>query len=106
MTKKPHLNMELDQYEQEIHRAIENGELTSELTDERREELAASARATHIKDQRINMRLTSSDLHDLKAQALREGMPYQTLLSSIVHKYVTGQLVERENNRVGQRGAA
>ena len=50
------------------------------------------ARETMKKDQRINVRLTQNDLVSLKAKALHEGIPYQTLVASIIHKYVTGQL--------------
>ena len=44
------------------------------------------------KDQRINIRLASKDLMDLQTKAMQEGLPYQTLISSVLHKYVTGQL--------------
>ena len=52
------------------------------------------ARATTIKDRRVNIRLSSMDLHDIQARALQEGMPYQTLIASVLHKYVTGRLKE------------
>ena len=44
------------------------------------------------KDARINIRLTKRDFFNLKSKALREGMPYQTLVASVIHKYLTGQL--------------
>jgi len=50
------------------------------------------ARETMKKDQRINVRLTQNDLVSLKAKAAHEGIPYQTLVASIIHKYVSGQL--------------
>ena len=49
------------------------------------------ARATFRKDKRINIRISEKDLLDLQKRALREGIPYQTLISSILHKYVSGQ---------------
>jgi len=56
--------------------------------------LAKTAENTLIKDQRINIRINKSDLEEIKYKASVEGMPYQTLISSIVHKYVTGQLCD------------
>lgn len=53
------------------------------------------AEATFKKDSRINIRLSSKDLRALQARALKEGIPYQTLVASILHKYVDGQLVEK-----------
>ena len=53
------------------------------------------ADATFKKDTRINIRLSSKDLRALKARALKEGIPYQTLVSSVLHKFADGQLVEK-----------
>jgi predicted DNA binding CopG/RHH family protein len=55
---------------------------------------AASAAATLTKDKRINIRLSSRDLEDVQTRAAEEGMPYQTLIASVLHKYVSGRLVE------------
>ncbi|MFV2073987.1 MAG: antitoxin [Thermoanaerobaculales bacterium] len=52
------------------------------------------ARATFKKDRRINVRISSKDLNALQKRALEEGIPYQTLVSSILHKYVSGRLRE------------
>ena len=52
------------------------------------------ARATFRKDKRVNIRISSKNLDALKKKALEEGIPYQTLISSILHKYVNGRLVE------------
>jgi hypothetical protein len=62
----------------------------------------AAARATAIKDRRINIRLSSGDLSDIQAKALEEGIPYQTLIASVLHKYVTGRLAERGVTRAKQ----
>lgn len=51
-----------------------------------------AARETLRKDARINIRLTKRDFFSLKAKALKEGMPYQTLVASVIHKYLTGQM--------------
>ena len=85
----------LDQEEAEILEAFEAGELKrSAEADEllkRHQEYAAAA---FRKDARINVRLTSRDLRRLQKRALEEGMPYQVLASSILHKYVEGSLRE------------
>ena len=57
----------------------------------------AAARATAIKDRRVNIRLSSGDLQDIQVKAMEEGMPYQTLIASVLHKYVSGRLAERED---------
>lgn len=53
------------------------------------------ARQTTVKDQRINIRISRKDMDDLKVRAMEEGMPYQTLVASIIHKYLSRRLVER-----------
>ena len=58
------------------------------------EKFKAAARATAIKDKRVNIRLSSGDLKDIQVKALEEGIPYQTLIASVLHKYVTGKLVD------------
>ena len=85
----------LDAYETEVLTAYGAGELASVATEEELEKLRAAARATGTKDRRVNIRLPSADVRDIQALALREGIPYQTLIASILHKYVTGRLVER-----------
>jgi predicted DNA binding CopG/RHH family protein len=55
-----------------------------------------AAKNTLLKDQRMNIRIAKRDLEGLKTKALEQGLPYQTLVSSILHKYINGNLVERE----------
>ena len=55
----------------------------------------SAAIKTNAKDQRMNIRMTRQDILSLKARALEEGMPYQTLVSSILHKYVLWKLVDK-----------
>jgi len=86
---------ELDADELAILQAYERGELVSVATPEEIARVRAAARATAVKDKRVNIRLSSGDLADIQARALQEGMPYQTLIASVLHKYVTGRLVER-----------
>ena len=81
----------LDKYEQEIVRSFENDEWESVPDLEKRKlELQEYARETLRKDKRVNIRITGRDLRQLQRIALREGLPYQTLISSILHKYVNG----------------
>ncbi len=55
----------------------------------------SAARATLAKNRRLNIRLSSPVLESLQARAAAEGLPYQTLISSVLHKFVTGRLIER-----------
>jgi predicted DNA binding CopG/RHH family protein len=83
-----------DEYELEILRAYERGKLKSVATKADLARFKAAARATAIKDRRVNIRLSSGDLSDIQVRALEEGIPYQTLIASVLHKYVTGRLAE------------
>ena len=92
----------IDEYEREILAAYEKGQLKSVATKAELAKFKAAARATAIKDRRVNIRLSSGDLSDIQAKALEEGMPYQTLIAGVLHKYVTGRLLNRglPSNRV------
>lgn len=81
-------------YENEVLAAYDAGKLTSVGTKAELNRLRAAARATAIKDRRVNIRLSAGDLQDIQVRALEEGMPYQTLIASVLHKYVTGRLAE------------
>jgi predicted DNA binding CopG/RHH family protein len=72
--------------------AVESGHFESRLTVARREELQTAAGSTFKKDKRINIRLSNRDLIAVQSKASEEGIPYQTLVSSIIHKYVSGSL--------------
>jgi len=79
--------------EQELIASVERGEWKP--VKDMKKEIARHrliARETMKKDQRINVRLTQHDLISLKSKAVHEGIPYQTLVASIIHKYVSGQL--------------
>ena len=87
----------LDPEEREILDSFEKGKLKRTRTVERDlKHHRAVAEATFKKDARINIRLSSRDLRALQVRALQEGIPYQTLVSSVLHKYVEGQLIDRE----------
>ena len=81
--------------EQQLLSDFNAGELRSVATPELLDALRQSATAMGVKDQRINIRLSSADLQALRVKALREGIPYQTLISSVLHKYVSGSLLDR-----------
>ena len=72
--------------------AFEAGEFESVLTDERKNFLIQLAENTFKKDKRINIRISSRDLAALQRRALEEGLPYQSLVASVLHKYVSGSL--------------
>jgi predicted DNA binding CopG/RHH family protein len=84
----------LDFYELEVLQAYDAGKLKPSAGKAELQRLRAAARATAIKDKRVNIRLSSVDLLDIQAKALEEGMPYQTLIASVLHKYVTGKLAD------------
>ncbi|WP_422132557.1 CopG family antitoxin [Endozoicomonas sp. ALD040] len=82
----------LDNEEQTLLNALEQGEYESVMTPERKTTLEAMASETFKKDKRINIRISQHDLMAIKSRAQREGIPYQTLVSSIIHKYLSGAL--------------
>ncbi len=88
----------LDRDEREILSAYEKGRLISARPS--KAQLGAfreAARATFIKSRRVNIRLSPADLMDIQARAYEEGVPYQTLIASVLHKYVTGRLRETKS---------
>jgi predicted DNA binding CopG/RHH family protein len=93
----------VDANETEILKAFEEGKLRSVATKAELARLKAAARATSIKDRRVNIRLSSIDLRDIQARALEEGVPYQTLITSVLHKYVSGRISEKAPRRMTRR---
>ena len=92
----------VDNYELEILSAYEKGKLKSVATQGELAKFKAAARATAIQDRRVNIRLSSGDLSDIQVKALEEGVPYQTLIASVLHKYVTGRLAEQPERAAKQ----
>jgi len=87
-----------DQEEKKLLQSAEAGEWKSVRDANReKERLRGYAEATFKKDRRINIRISSRDLSALQKRALEEGLPYQTLISSLLHKYVSGRLVEKQS---------
>jgi len=88
--------LSLDREEREILESYERGEwVTSKRREAEVAKLRRAARNTLRKNKRINIRLSDRDLSGLQSRAAVEGMPYQTLISSVLHKYLTGALTER-----------
>ena len=79
----------LDSYERGEWRTVKNLKGEARI-------LRAAARNTLQKDKRINIRMSSRDLNQVKVIAAQEGIPYQTLISSIIHKFVSGLLIDRK----------
>ena len=84
-----------NRYEHDILAAYDAGQLKSIATKNELARIRSAARATATKDKRVNIRLSSGDLNDIQVKALEEGVPYQTLIASVLHKYATGRLQER-----------
>ena len=92
MAKIPTIGKYLDEEEKELIETLEadDAQFKSLLTPERKDELQKMARAT-MNDERekITLRISRRDLMRIKSKAMQEGMPYQTLINSILHKAVS-----------------
>lgn len=88
----------LKKEEKDLLKGFESGEFKSKLSEKRKEFLKSAAEETFKKDKRINIRISSRDLESIQRRALEEGIPYQTLVSSILHKYVSGGLKNTADN--------
>ena len=87
--------MKLDANEKGMLESVESGEWKSVKGAKReRTRYARYARATFRKDRRLNIRISSKDLEAIQKRALEEGLPYQTLIASLLHKYASGRLRE------------
>ncbi len=88
----------LDEEEKEWMDEVENGNLKSVSNlDTEKSEIIESTKQSFSKGLRVNVRITDFDLNKLKAKAIEEGMPYQTLIGSILHQYATGKLVRNQS---------
>jgi predicted DNA binding CopG/RHH family protein len=88
----------LTKEEREILDSYERGEWVSVLGKDEMERYRASAKTTFKKDKRVNIRISGKDLELIQERALIEGLPYQTLMSSVLHKFVNGNLVDKPRN--------
>ena len=87
----------LDKAEKELLKSVERGEWKSvRRLETERKRYKKYAEMTLKKDCRINIRISAQDLEAIQKRAVEEGLPYQTLISSLLHKYASGRLVDRE----------
>ena len=85
--------MKLDRAEKDILDSVEKGEWRSVRgLKEEQKRYSSYAAATFRKDKRVNIRISGKDLEALQKRALQEGLPYQTLIASLIHKFVSGRL--------------
>ncbi|HEX9654704.1 MAG TPA: CopG family antitoxin [bacterium] len=84
--------MKLDKYEQEIENNISEYKSASDKKRTQINKIIGRAR----EKKNVNLRVNSQDLDLLKRRAEQEGIPYQTLISSVLHKYITDQLVDEK----------
>ena len=85
-----------DKHEKDLIQSVENGQWIPDANNKIEIRKARrAARNTFTKDQRMNIRIARRDMNLLKLKAVENGMPYQTLVSSIIHKYLKGVLVDK-----------
>ncbi len=90
--------MKISEEEKELLESVERGEWRPiSKIDKEVNRYREYARATFRKDKRINIRISERDLIKLQRKAIKEGLPYQTFISSILHKFITGQLIEKSS---------
>lgn len=92
--------IKLDKEEKDLLESYERGEWRSvkNLKGEIQKH-KGYARQTLKKDKRVNIRISSMVLEELQTRAVEDGMPYQTLISSILHRFVTGRLTEKTRSK-------
>jgi predicted DNA binding CopG/RHH family protein len=87
--------MKLTKEEKDILRSVEGGEWRSARGVKGQiRRYQDYARATVRKDKRVNIRMSEKDLLRFRKKAMEEGLPYQTLISSVLHKYINGRLID------------
>jgi predicted DNA binding CopG/RHH family protein len=88
MKKTKYLDME----EMELAQSLENDEWISDITKKEKKQYEEYARNSLTKQKRINIRMTERDLKRIQAKAVEEGVPYQSLISMLIHKYNEGKV--------------
>ncbi len=88
----------LDRKEKELLESFERGEWKSvRRLESERGRYQTYAESTFKKNRRVNIRISEKDLEAIQKRALEEGIPYQTLISSLLHKYASGRLIDKES---------
>ncbi len=82
-----------DKDEKELAESLENEEWVSDLTKKEKKRYQEYARYSLSKQKRINIRMTERDLMKIQARAIEEGIPYQSLISMLIHKYNEGKVL-------------
>ena len=82
----------LDKEEMELAKSLENEEWISNLTKKEKKQFEEYARNSLMKQKRINIRMSERDLKKIQAKAIEEGLPYQSLISMLIHKYNEGKV--------------
>jgi predicted DNA binding CopG/RHH family protein len=91
---------DIDEYEDEILKDFEDGKFSSVQNLDEEMQLARTAASNFVKrDNRVNLRISTADLNMVRKIAVEEGIPYQTLMASIIHKFVSGRLIEIPKTR-------
>ena len=94
--KNNNIFVPIDEEEKELMESIENDEWKEVKNEDKYKKQAIEyAEATMKKDKRMNIRISERDLKNLKIKALEEGLPYQTLVSMVLHKYVSGKFRDK-----------
>jgi len=88
MKKPPYL----DKDEMALAKSLENEEWISDLTKKEKKRYEEYARYSLSKRKRINIRMSERDLKKIQAKAIEEGIPYQSLISMLIHKYNEGKI--------------
>ncbi len=86
----------IDKEEMELAKSLEAEEWVSDLTKKEKKQYEEYARNSLTKQKRINIRMTERDLKKIQAKAIEEGLPYQSLISMLIHKYNEGKVSIQE----------
>ncbi len=86
----------IDKEEMELAKSLEAEEWVSDLTKKEKKQYEDFARNSLTKQKRINIRMTERDLKKIQAKAIEEGLPYQSLISMLIHKYNEGKVSIQE----------
>jgi predicted DNA binding CopG/RHH family protein len=94
----------IDEEEMELAKSLEAQEWVSDLTKKEKKQYMEYARNSLTKQKRINIRMTERDLKKIQAKAIEEGLPYQSLISMLIHKYNEGKISVQEwhNKGIGE----
>lgn len=91
----------IDKDEMELAKSLETEEWVSDLTKKEKKQYEEYARNSLTKQKRINIRMTERDLKKIQAKAIEEGLPYQSLISMLIHKYNEGKVSIQEWHNMG-----